>query len=191
MHRDLARIAAVNVGKQTRSLTRALRRGGTSFPGLVAERIDPDLVGALVAQLPHGCVLVTGTNGKTTTTRILVDAAERFGWNVISNREGANLSRGVGSVLLDYADHRGRLQVSPDTIGIFEMDEGALPVALRSLHPRLVVFTNLFRDQLDRYFELDFIVHLWREALASLGDDADNAVGHDHDLFRRPAVEQL
>jgi len=163
------RIAAVNVGKQTRWLTRALRRGGgTSLPGLLAERIDPRLVASLSADIPHGCVLVTGTNGKTTTTRILADAARRFGWSVLSNREGSNLSRGVATALLAHVDRLGRLRVSPETIGVFEIDEGALPMAITSLRPRLVVFTNLFRDQLDRYFELDFVAHLWREALKEL-----------------------
>ncbi len=164
-----ARIAAVNVGKQTRSLTRALHRGGgTSLPGMLAERIDPGLVASLSADLPHGCVLVTGTNGKTTTTRILADAAQRFGWNVLSNREGSNLSRGVATVLLEHSDRLGRLRVAPETLGLFEIDEGALPVAIKTLRPRLIVFTNLFRDQLDRYFELDFVAHLWREALKEL-----------------------
>ena len=164
-----ARIAAVNLGKQTRWLTRALGRGGgTSLPGLLAERIDPGLVASLSADLPHGCVLVTGTNGKTTTTRILADAAQRFGWNVLSNREGSNLSRGVATVLLQHVDRMGRLRVPPETLGLFEIDEGALPTAITSLRPRLVVFTNLFRDQLDRYFELDFVAHLWREALPKL-----------------------
>lgn len=164
-----ARIAAVNVGKQTRWLTRALRRGGgTSLPGLLAERIDPGLLASLSADLPHGCVLVTGTNGKTTTTRILADAAQRFGWEVLSNREGSNLSRGVATALLQHVDRLGRLRVPPETLGLFEIDEGALPAAIPALRPRLIVFTNLFRDQLDRYFELDFVAHLWREALKNL-----------------------
>ncbi len=164
-----ARVAAVNVGKQTRALTRALGRGGgTSLPGLLAERIDPQLVTSLSAELPHGCVLITGTNGKTTTTRILADAAQRFGWNVLSNREGSNLSRGIATVLLEHCDRYGRLRVPPETLGLFEIDEGALPAAIKSLRPRLIVFTNLFRDQLDRYFELDFVAHLWREALKNL-----------------------
>lgn len=163
------RVAAVNVGKQTRRLTRALGRGGgTSLPGLLAERIDPGLVASLSADLPHGCVLVTGTNGKTTTTRILVDAAQRFGWNVLSNPEGSNLSRGVATALLQHVDRLGRLRVPSETLGVFEIDEAALPMAITSLRPRLIVFTNLFRDQLDRYFELDFVAHLWREALKYL-----------------------
>ena len=165
----LRRIAAVNVGKEARRLARGLRRGGgTSLPGLLAERIDPGIVGALAAELPLGCVLVTGTNGKTTTTRILAGAARRSGWTVLSNREGSNLSRGVATVLLSHADRLGRLKVAPDGIGVFEVDEGALPGAITALCPRLVVITNLFRDQLDRYFEVDFVARLWTRGLGRL-----------------------
>jgi UDP-N-acetylmuramyl tripeptide synthase len=169
MRVELPQIAAVNVGKEVRRLTRALGRGGgTSLPGLLAERIDPRLVSTLSAELPNGCVVVTGTNGKTTTTRILAEAVRRFGWSALSNREGANLLRGVATVLLDHADRAGRLRVPRDGIGVFEIDEGTLPAAVTALRPRLVVITNLFRDQLDRYFEVDFVARLWARALADL-----------------------
>jgi UDP-N-acetylmuramyl tripeptide synthase len=150
-------------------LSRSLGRGGgTTLPGYLAERIDPGLVRALAAELPNGAVLVTGTNGKTTTTRIVVDALRRAGLSVITNPEGSNLTRGIATALLARADRDGTLDVPPSAIGVFEVDEGALRVALESVTPRLVVITNLFRDQLDRYFEVDFVAELWRRALATL-----------------------
>lgn len=176
----LSRIAAINVGKEVRWLSRALNRGGgTSLPGLVAQRISPELVAALAGELRHGCVLVTGTNGKTTTTRILADAARRFGWNVVTNREGSNLLRGVTTVLLDRSSRMGRLDVPGESIGIFEIDEGALPGAIDALRPRLVLITNLFRDQLDRYFEVDFVAHLWARALGRLPPEATLVLNAD------------
>ncbi|MBV9819069.1 MAG: DUF1727 domain-containing protein [Solirubrobacterales bacterium] len=180
MHPPLARIAAVNVGTQARWLSRTLGRGGgTSLPGLLAQRIDAGLVGALAGELGHGCVLVTGTNGKTTTTRMLADVARRFGWTVLSNREGSNLLRGVATVLLDHSSRAGHLDVPEESIGIFEVDEGALPGAIDTLRPRLVVITNLFRDQLDRYFEVDFVARLWATALRRLPADATLVINAD------------
>jgi UDP-N-acetylmuramyl tripeptide synthase len=163
------RVAAVNAGKTARFLSRALRRGGgTTLPGYLAERIDPGLVAGLARGIPGGCVLVTGTNGKTTTTRIIVDALRRAGLAVITNPEGSNLLRGIATALLVHADRRGSLDVSPSAIGVFEVDEGAFRPAVDALSPRLVVITNLFRDQLDRYFEVDFVAQLWQRALHRL-----------------------
>jgi UDP-N-acetylmuramyl tripeptide synthase len=163
------RAAAVNVGKQARWLARTLGRGGgTSLPGLVAERIDPGLAGALAAELELGSVLISGTNGKTTTTRLLAEAQRRAGRSVLSNREGSNLQRGITTALLEWAGRTGHLARRPAGIGVFEVDEGALPGAIAALHPRMVVITNLFRDQLDRYFEVDFIARLWSRSLERL-----------------------
>jgi lipid II isoglutaminyl synthase (glutamine-hydrolysing) len=178
-----ARAGAVNAGKMIRFLSRALGRGGgTALPGHLAARIDPDLAAGLAAGLPNGCVLVTGTNGKTTTTRILAGAARAAGLEVITNPEGSNLLGGITTSLLMRADRLGVLKVNASAIGIFEVDEGALPPAIEALSPRLVVITNLFRDQLDRYFEVDFVAELWRRALARLGPSAAVALNADDPL---------
>ena len=165
-----ARAAAVNAGKIVRFTSRALGRGGgTTLPGHVADRIDPGLVAGLAGAVPNGCVLVTGTNGKTTTTRIMAGAARAAGLEVITNPEGSNMLSGIATSLLVHANSLGFLAAPGSAIGIFEVDKGALLSAIETLRPRLVVITNLFRDQLDRYFEVDFIAHLWRRALSVLG----------------------
>jgi UDP-N-acetylmuramyl tripeptide synthase len=172
--------AAVNAGKAVRIMSRALGRGGgTTLPGHVAGRIDPGLVSRLAAGLPNGCVLVTGTNGKTTTTRIIAGAARAAGLEVITNPEGSNMLSGIATSLLVRANGLGVLEVPESAIGVFEVDEGALPSAITTLRPRLVVITNLFRDQLDRYFEVDFIAHLWQRALSDLSPSATVVLNAD------------
>ena len=181
------RAAAVNTGKTVRYLSRALGRGGgTAMPGKVATRVDPALVTELASGLANGTVLVTGTNGKTTTTRILASAARAAGLEVITNPEGSNLLSGVATALLIHADHRGKLNVPASAIGIFEVDEGALAGAIKALKPRLIVITNLFRDQLDRYFEVDFVAGLWRKALSEVPPETAVVLNADD-----PAVAYL
>ncbi len=175
-----ARAAAVNTGKTARFLSRALGRGGgTTLPGYLAGRIDPGLLPGLARGIPNGCVLVTGTNGKTTTTRILAGAMRGAGREVITNPEGSNLLPGIATALLIHTDRWGRLAVSPSAIGVFEVDEGAFRPAAGALSPRLVVITNLFRDQLDRYFEVDFVAQLWRQALRQLPPSATVVLNAD------------
>jgi UDP-N-acetylmuramyl tripeptide synthase len=162
---------AVGVGKSSGWLSRRLGRGGgTTLPGYLAERIDPDLLAEFARRIPNGAVLVSGTNGKTTSTRILTDALERAGLAPITNRQGSNLSRGLAATLLGHADLRGRLQVADTAIGVFEVDEGALPAIAEVMQPRLILITNLFRDQLDRYFEVDYVASLWSRAFTRLPD---------------------
>ena len=163
------RAVAVDAGKGTRWLSRRLGKGGgTNYPGLVTQRIDPSALHDLAASVPNGCVFVTGTNGKTTTTRILTDAVRRSGLDPLNNREGSNMTPGVLTTLLAESDVLGTLRVSERTIGIFEIDEGHLLPAIKAVQPRMVLFTNLLRDQLDRYFEMDWTAHLWKEALKTL-----------------------
>jgi UDP-N-acetylmuramyl tripeptide synthase len=163
------RALAVDAGKATRWLSRRLGKGGgTNYPGLVTQRIDPSALRELAAEVPNGCVFVTGTNGKTTTTRILAEAVRRYGLEPLTNREGSNMTPGVATTLLVESDALGKLRVGERAIGIFEIDEGHLLPAIKAIQPRMVVFTNLLRDQLDRYFEIDWTAHLWREALAAL-----------------------
>jgi lipid II isoglutaminyl synthase (glutamine-hydrolysing) len=163
------RALAVSAGKATRWLSRQLGRGGgTTLPGLVAERLDPRALGDLAAAVPQGCLFVSGTNGKTTSTRILADALQRSGLEPLTNREGSNLLHGLGTTLLVHAGTFGSLRVGERAIGVFEVDEGHLLPAIEAVQPKLVVITNLLRDQLDRYFEIDWVAQLWRKALAAL-----------------------
>lgn len=168
-HRPRTRLtAAVAAGKMAGMLSRRLGRGGTALPGLVAERIAPDLVEELGGQLGRGAVLITGTNGKTTTSRMLAAILAAAGIPSLHNREGSNLMRGIAATLLGRASPRGRLRDAGGLLGLFETDEATLPAATRALQPRAVAFTNLFRDQLDRYGEVDTVAAFWREAIAAL-----------------------
>jgi UDP-N-acetylmuramyl tripeptide synthase len=142
---------AIAAGRAAGALSRLVGRGGTALPGLVAERIDPGLVEHLAVGLPDGVVVVTGTNGKTTTTKMLVAILEHAGKRVLTNPTGSNLARGVATVLIG-ARRRGHPEAD---LAVFEIDEAALRGLAPRLRPRLVVVTNLARDQLDRYGELD------------------------------------
>src|SRR5213080_3381686 len=154
--------------------------GGTTMPGKLLWKLDPGAVDRLAARLPLGAALVSATNGKTTTSamaaRILAPVAR-----LAHNRSGANLVSGVASALLAS---RGA------ELGLFEVDEAALPEVARRLRPRAVCLGNLFRDQLDRYGELELVAARWRAAVEELpgetalmvnGDDpqvGDLAHGH-------------
>ncbi len=160
----LARLANA-AGKLTRLGLQITGRGGTALPGLVALTIDPDFVAALASDLAHGVVLVSGTNGKTTTTRMLSDIVRATGWAPTHNRSGSNLERGIAGALLAESTWRG--EPSGD-IGMFEVDEASLPLVLARISPRVVLVTNLFRDQMDRYFEIDQLARRIGDAFAKL-----------------------
>jgi UDP-N-acetylmuramyl tripeptide synthase len=137
------------------------------LPGLIAERIDPSALHHIAAQFGRGSVVVTGTNGKTTTARMLSAIAVSEGLPVVHNRSGSNLMRGLTATAVAAADPLGSIPNADETFGVFEVDEATLPQALPAIQPRAIVFTNLFRDQLDRYGEVDSIATLWRRAIDS------------------------
>ncbi len=141
------------------------RGGGAALPGRVAARLAPGLLEDLNDQLGHGNVTVTGTNGKTTTSHLLGAIATEAGWNPVANRTGSNLERGVLSALMQAAGSRGVIPDAERRIGIYEIDEAALVPLLPRLRPRISVFLNLFRDQLDRYAEVDSVARKWRAVL--------------------------
>ena len=143
--------------------------GGTTVPGKLLWKLDPGAVDRLAARLSDGAALISATNGKTTTSAM---AARILGpsFRLAHNRSGANLVSGVASTLLAARDAE---------LGLFEVDEGALPEVARRLRPRAVCLGNLFRDQLDRYGELELIAGRWREAVSHLDDDAALVVNGD------------
>jgi len=162
------RLAALLAGRAAGFASRALRRGGgTALPGLVAEALAPGLAAELASQLGGGSLVVTGTNGKTTTARMIAGIASTAGLQPLPNRSGSNLMRGITTALIDEADIRGRLRDGPRRLGVFEVDEATLPQAVEALRPRVLLFTNLFRDQLDRYGEVDSVAARWRRTLES------------------------
>jgi UDP-N-acetylmuramyl tripeptide synthase len=158
--------AARGIGALSRVVGRG---GGTTLPGKVLWKVDPAAVDALAARLPGGVALISATNGKTTTTAM---AAEILGndTQLAWNRAGANLLSGIASALV--AGRRAEL-------GLFEVDEGALPEALTRTRPRVVALGNLFRDQLDRYGELEIVAERWRTAIGALPAAATLVVNGD------------
>src|SRR6266700_535013 len=167
--RSLRAGLAVMGGRAAGALSRRFHfGGGTSIVGLVAQRLYPDIVGHLATQLEYGSVLVTGTNGKTTTSGFIAAILSDAGLRVWRNREGSNLMRGVASSLVIRALPNGHLRRAGRAISIFEVDEAVVPQAVQTIPPRVAVFTNLFRDQLDRYGEVDSVAARWRGAVESL-----------------------
>jgi UDP-N-acetylmuramyl tripeptide synthase len=163
---DLRIAAAILATKAAANASRRLGRGGgTAIGGLVGLRLAPGLVEALASQLGRGSIAITGTNGKTTTSRLVAETARRAGLEPLANASGSNLQRGLASTLALEAGLDGRPRHAERRLGVLEVDEATLPHVLREVHPRVVVFTNLFRDQLDRYGEVEAVASLWREAL--------------------------
>ena len=162
--------AAVWAGKATGALSRVSGRGGgTTLPGDVARAIDPLVLTKLSQDLNQGSIVITGTNGKTTTARLISWLLEGAGHRVVANRAGANLLFGVTAAALDRADAGGNLRAD---WGVFEIDEASLPKAVTELQPRVTLLMNLFRDQLDRYGELESIAIKIESALAALPENA-------------------
>ncbi len=166
------RALAVTAGKAARSTVRRLGRGnGTAVPGMTALAIDHRMLSGLAAEIPHGAVLVTGTNGKGTTCRMLAGMMRASGLHPILNHEGSNQPTGLVTTLLAHASLLGRLLADEQAIGLFEVDEGSLPEILPQVRPAALVFTNLFRDQMDRYLELDYLTRRWEQVLRALPAD--------------------
>ncbi|HSP55573.1 MAG TPA: MurT ligase domain-containing protein [Dehalococcoidia bacterium] len=169
----MRRSAAVAAAKVAAGLSRRFRLGGgTALPGLVAERIDPEITGGLASRLGQGSVLVTGTNGKTTTARLLRNIVHAAGMDTVANRAGSNMMRGIASALVESAGWSGGLDGAASKMGVFEVDEATVPEAAWAVRPRAVLFTNLFRDQLDRYGEVEYVADVWRKAVAGWPDVA-------------------
>jgi lipid II isoglutaminyl synthase (glutamine-hydrolysing) len=169
--------AARLVGRLSRA---AGRGGGTTLPGKLVWKLDPGALDALAGRLPLGVALVSATNGKTTTTAMaasILSPGRRLAWN----HSGANLASGVASTLLAARDA---------DLGLLEVDEFALPEMLRRTRPRVVELGNLFRDQLDRYGELEHIAERWRAAVTQLPPEAVLVANADDPLVAALAGER-
>jgi UDP-N-acetylmuramyl tripeptide synthase len=162
-----AEIAVARVAGRLSRLARA--GGGTTVPGKLLWKLDPGAIDRLAARLPLGSAVISATNGKTTTAAMAASILhERF--RLAHNSSGANLVSGVASTLLD---------ARAAEFGLFEVDEGALPEVVTRIKPRAVCLGNLFRDQLDRYGELEHVAERWRSAVRALPGDAALAVNGD------------
>jgi lipid II isoglutaminyl synthase (glutamine-hydrolysing) len=146
------------LGKAVRAVAR-LRGGGSALPGLVVERIDPNFIKETLATLPRGVVIISGTNGKTTTTKMVVELLESQGLKVFTNRTGSNFTRGVAAALLGEIDLHGRLHAD---IAVLELDEAHAVHFVKATTPRFSLILNVMRDQLDRFGEIDATTDLLR-----------------------------
>ena len=142
---------SVPLGKTVRALSR-LRGGGSAFPGLVVERIDPGFMARALRNLSKGVIVVSGTNGKTTTTKMVVELLEGQGLKVFTNRTGSNFTRGVAAALLGEVDWRGRLSAD---VAVLELDEAHAVHFVNLVPPTHCLLLNVLRDQLDRFGEID------------------------------------
>jgi lipid II isoglutaminyl synthase (glutamine-hydrolysing) len=164
------------------------RGGGTTLPGRVLLRLSPGAIGQLGTRLTGGTTVISATNGKTTTAGMIAAAMQAAGRHPVHNRAGSNMTWGVATALLSQEG----------TEGLFEVDEAWLPRVAGELEPRLAVLSNLFRDQLDRYGELETLADEWAEMVAARAGstgfvlNADDPLiadlGRDHELRRRPGV---
>ena len=171
---------AVIAGRTAGVLSRRLHLGGgTSIVGVVAQHLYHGIVEDLASQLAYGSVTVAGTNGKTTTSSFIAAILSSAGLRVWRNREGSNLMRGIASALVVRALPNGRLRRSGKAIAVLEVDEAVLPQAVQVVSPRVCVLTNLFRDQLDRYGEVDSVIALWRQAVNMLPADTTLVLNAD------------
>jgi UDP-N-acetylmuramyl tripeptide synthase len=152
------------------------RGGGTSIPGMVARRLDPGILRALVADQGVPVIAITGSNGKTTTARFAAAILRGAGLPVAHNQSGANLVQGVTSLAVSAADLRGH--VAP-VVMVAEIDEGALPLVAPEIRPQAVLVTNLFRDQLDRYGEIYAVADAFEVVAAALPPDSVLVVNAD------------
>lgn len=178
---------AVIAGRAGGAISRRLGLGGgTSIVGVVAQRVYPGIVEYLSGQLEYGNVIITGTNGKTTTSSFIAAILRDGGLRVWHNREGSNLIRGIASALVIRSRPNGHLRYSGKAIAIFEADEAALPRIVQATAPRVLVFNNLFRDQLDRYGEVDSIIAYWKQAVTLLPNGTTLVLNADD-----PATAQL
>ena len=169
--------AAVLAGKATAAASRLTRRGGgATLPGDVARWVDAGVLRSLTRQLGEGAVLITGTNGKTTTSRLVSLLLSEPAAPVLANRTGANLIFGLTAAAVAAASPGGRLR---RRWAVLEVDEATLPLAVEEVQPRLVLAGNLFRDQLDRYGELEKIARVIQRALERLPEGSRAVLNAD------------
>jgi lipid II isoglutaminyl synthase (glutamine-hydrolysing) len=164
------------IARLVRAASRRLgRSGGTTAPGRLLLRLSPDALARMADELDEGSMLVSATNGKTTTAAMIAAGLDRSGREVVHNRAGSNMAWGVATALLDV----GR---RPRQFGLFEVDEAWLGGVARAVEPRLVLLANLFRDQLDRYGELELLADRWAETVAELDGRARFVLNADDPL---------
>lgn len=153
-------VSSAAIGKAVRQVARLRGGGGSALPGLVIEKLDAGFLARVLGRLPYGVVAVSGTNGKTTTTKMIVEMLEAHGLRVFTNRTGSNFSRGVIAAALQECSLRGRLDAD---IAVLELDEAHAIHFIARVKPRFTLLLNVLRDQLDRFGEIDTTAKLLRQ----------------------------
>jgi len=171
----MKRFLGTALGKTVLSLTKLRGTGGHALPGLVIERLIPKYLASMLTQLPEGVVIVTGTNGKTTTTKMVVELLKFNGKRVLTNPTGSNYTRGIISSMARQARVTGRL---PFDIGVFELDEAYAKQFVALVKPRWVLALNVMRDQLDRFGELDTAAKLIAQTMS---EATEGVIVNDND----------
>lgn len=168
---------ACGLGKTITGIIRGLKMSaGSVMPGAIARRIYPEILPDLFQQAKRGVILVAGTNGKTTTSLLIKAILTAQGYQIAHNATGANLINGLTTALLEHANLFGRLDID---YAILEVDENIIPLLLKTCTPTHILALNLFRDQLDRYGEVDTISKRWQEAIAPLPPETTILVNGD------------
>ncbi|WP_026530399.1 Mur ligase family protein [Haematomicrobium sanguinis] len=159
-------LLATVIGKAVRGVA-GLRGGGSAAPGLVAEKIDPQFLPRALANLPYGVVVVSGTNGKTTTTKMLVELLAAQGLTVFTNRSGSNFTRGVVASVLAEKGIAGKVNAD---VAVLELDEAHAVHFVKLVSPRTSLLLNVMRDQLDRFGEIEYTANLLAAIAAATTD---------------------
>jgi UDP-N-acetylmuramyl tripeptide synthase len=154
------------VGKSLKRAMR-LRGGGSALPGLVVEKLDPHFLSRTLSDLRYGVVVITGTNGKTTTTKMVAQLLRAHGLKVFTNPSGSNFTRGIVASLIDKVDRHGKLDAD---IAVLELDEAHAVHFVRQVKPRFTLVLNVLRDQLDRFGEIDYTAGLLRKVVDATTD---------------------
>lgn len=154
------------LGKTVRNIAR-IRGGGSALPGLVVEKIDPNFIKDTLSKLPLGVAVISGTNGKTTTTKMVVELLESQGLRVFTNKTGSNFTRGVAAALLGDIDFNSKLNAD---IAVLELDEAHAVHFVDKIPPKYCLILNVMRDQLDRFGEIDYTANLLKQVADKTSD---------------------
>lgn len=170
---------AIIAGKLIKAGLRLVGRGGTALPGVVANYFDDAILRKMASRVKFGSIVITGTNGKTTTARMITDILDRNGYVVLNNRSGSNLERGLISTFLDVTDWNGEMEID---VAVLEIDEADLVNLVSHLSVRQLIITNFFRDQLDRYGEILALRDLVKQAISEMNAGASLVLNADDPL---------
>lgn len=163
----MRRIIAIWAGKLLTFAGKLAGKKSSSSPGAIALKICPSLISDINKRVSRKVIVTCGTNGKTTTNNLMCSALEAKGYKVLCNRLGANMTSGIATAYLQMADVFGRLQAD---YACLEIDEAYTPIVFKQVKPDIMIITNLFRDQLDRYGEIDITVDIIKRAIAEAGE---------------------